>query len=137
MTAKVLMRRLSEEAYQRTTALAAQRQQSLNRLFQDGLLLLDQQEREKRLFDDFTAIAEAGTNETDVEFAIEAQTRAITGATHVEVVPDARNGLRLTSWVKCEQILTISKDRLISTWGALSPQDMTRVEAAVRTVLSL
>jgi mRNA interferase MazF len=58
-------------------------------------------------------------------------------ATHVQVVPDVRNGLRVTSWVKCEQILTISKDRLISAWGVLSPQDMTRVEAAVRTVLSL
>jgi hypothetical protein len=79
MTAKVLTLRLSEEAYQRATALAEQRQQSLNRLFQDGLLLLDQQERDKRLFDDFTAIAESGTNETDVEFAIEAQTRAIKG----------------------------------------------------------
>ena len=52
---------------------------SLNRLFQEGLLLLDQREREKRVFDDFTAIAAAGPAETDVEFALAAQDRATAG----------------------------------------------------------
>jgi predicted transcriptional regulator len=76
MTPKTLTLRLPAEAYERATALAERRRQSLNRLFQDGLALLDQQEREKRLFDDFTAIAEAGADETDVEFAIVAQAQA-------------------------------------------------------------
>jgi hypothetical protein len=78
MTAKTLTLRLPAEAYERATVLAERRRQSLNRLFQDGLALLDQQEREKRLYDDFTAIAEAGADETDVEFAIVAQTQANT-----------------------------------------------------------
>jgi len=47
---------------------------------QFGLALLDQQERGKRLYDDFTAIAEAGVDETDVEFAIAAQTQATTAS---------------------------------------------------------
>jgi len=78
MTAKTLTLRLPAEAYERATVLAERRRQSLNRLFQDGLALLDQQEREKRLYDDFTEIAEAGANETDVEFAMVAQTQANT-----------------------------------------------------------
>ena len=80
MTAKILTLRLSPEAYERAKALAERRRQSLNRMFQDGLALLDQQEREQRLYDDFTAIAEAGADETDVEFAIAAQTQATTAS---------------------------------------------------------
>jgi len=80
MTAKTLTLRLTPTAYERATALARLRGQSLNRLFQDGLLLLDQQESEKQLFDDFTAIAESGADETDVEFAIEAQSQASAGS---------------------------------------------------------
>ena len=64
-------------------------------------------------------------------------TKGLPVATHVEIVPDTRNGLRETSWVKCEQILTISKDRLITLWGALSTADLNRVEQAVKTALAL
>jgi hypothetical protein len=53
--------------------------QSLNRLFQDGLLLLDQREREWQLFDDFSAIAATRPGESDVEFALAAQNRATAG----------------------------------------------------------
>ena len=80
MTAKTLTLRLPIDAYERATALAERRHQSLNRLFQDGLTLLDQQEREKQLFADFSAIADAGAEETDVEFALEAQTEATAGS---------------------------------------------------------
>ena len=80
MTAKTLTLRLSPSVYDRAKALAKLRGQSLNRLFQDGLLLLDQHESEKQLFEDFTAIAEIGTEETDVEFAIEAQSQASAGS---------------------------------------------------------
>ncbi len=73
MTAKTLTLRLSPDVYNRARALADQRDQSLNRLFQDGLLLLDQQEREKQLFEDFSLIAAAGADQCDVEFALAAQ----------------------------------------------------------------
>ena len=58
-------------------------------------------------------------------------------ATHVEVVPDARNGLRETSWVKCEQVLTISKDRLDKLWGTLSAADVAKVERSLKSALAL
>lgn len=83
MSAKTLTLRLSLEVYERATALAHRRGESLNRLFQAGLLLLDQREHEQRLFDDFTAIAAAGVDETDVEFALEAQTQAALSGTSV------------------------------------------------------
>jgi len=51
--------------YERASHLAVTRGQSLNRLFQDGLQLLDSQDRDQRLFDDFTAIAEAQGDESD------------------------------------------------------------------------
>lgn len=70
MAAKTLTLRLTAETYERAVALAECRGQSLNRLFQAGLKLLDQREREKRVFNDFTAIAAAGPAETDVEFAL-------------------------------------------------------------------
>ena len=70
--------RLTSEAYGRAAALAQRRRQSLNRLFQDGLLLLDREEREKQLFEDFSTIAAAGADETDVEFALDAQAQIIT-----------------------------------------------------------
>ncbi|MGI8603463.1 MAG: hypothetical protein ACR2OZ_10750 [Verrucomicrobiales bacterium] len=79
MTAKTLTIRLPAAAYERAADLARKRKQSLNRLFQDSLNLLDQQEREGELFDDFTAIADAGADEIDVGFALEAQNEATAG----------------------------------------------------------
>ena len=76
MTAKTLTLRLLPEIYQRATNLAQRRNQSLNRLFQEGLELLAAQEREKQLFDDFSLIADAGSDDTDVEFALAAQAHA-------------------------------------------------------------
>jgi mRNA interferase MazF len=64
-------------------------------------------------------------------------TKGLSVASHVEITPDAQNGLRTTSWVKCEQILTVSKERLVEFWGNLSPKDLLQVESGVRTVLSL
>lgn len=76
MIAKTLTLRLPAATYERAAALAERRGQSLNRLFQDGLALLDQREREKALFADFSAIADAGPGETDLEYAVEAQAHA-------------------------------------------------------------
>ena len=58
-------------------------------------------------------------------------------ATHVRLEPDATNGLRETSWAKCEQILTVSKERLIEKWGTISPRDLRRAEEAARIALGL
>jgi mRNA-degrading endonuclease toxin of MazEF toxin-antitoxin module len=50
--------------------------------------------------------------------------------------PDRTNGLKATSWVKCEQILTLAKDRLTTLWGSISATDMERIEAATKTALA-
>lgn len=70
---KTLTVRLPISIYERAAGLAKARGRSMNRLVQDALRLLDSQESEKRLFDDFTRIAEADGGETDVGFALEAQ----------------------------------------------------------------
>lgn len=75
--AKTLTLRLPLGVYERATRLAVTRGQSLNRLFQDGFQLLDSQERDKRLFDDFTAIAAAQGDESDVDYAFAAQTETL------------------------------------------------------------
>jgi len=75
--AKTLTIRLPLNVYEKASQLAEARGQSLNRLFQDGLQLLDPQDKEKRLFDDFSAIADAGSDESDVSFAFTAQTETL------------------------------------------------------------
>ncbi|MEK7677976.1 MAG: type II toxin-antitoxin system PemK/MazF family toxin [Verrucomicrobiota bacterium] len=57
--------------------------------------------------------------------------------THVEITPSPANGLSEISYVKCEQILTVSKHRLEHLYGSLSKVEMDRVETAVRKVLVL
>ena len=64
-------------------------------------------------------------------------TKGLNVATHVRLQPDRTNGLKEISWVKCEQILTISKDRLTALWGSVSPEDLHRIEAATKTALAL
>ena len=64
-------------------------------------------------------------------------TKGIPVATHVRVEPDAQNGLREVSWVKCEQVLTISKERLETLWGTLSAATMAEVDLAVKTAVGL
>jgi len=39
--------------------------------------------------------------------------------------------------VKCEQILTISKERLVEKIGSLEPKYIEKIETAVRLVLGL
>jgi len=38
-------------------------------------------------------------------------------AFHIALTPDSVNNLKAISFVKCEQILTISKDRLVKKLG--------------------
>lgn len=56
---------------------------------------------------------------------------------HVPLSPSTDNGLRTASSVKCEQILTISKDRLRDRWGRIGEAEMEAVEQAVALVLGL
>jgi mRNA interferase MazF len=58
-------------------------------------------------------------------------------ATYVPVTPSKENGLKKRSHVKCEQILTISKERLYDRLGELSPSHMAQVDATIKKVLSL
>lgn len=56
---------------------------------------------------------------------------------HVQVQPSAQNGLAATSYVKCEQLQTVSKERLDQYIGELDSADMARVNHALKTVLAL
>ena len=57
--------------------------------------------------------------------------------THVAVEPDATNGLRTRSSIKCEQILTVEKGRLEEKIGYLPTSDMRRVGTALKRALTL
>jgi len=56
---------------------------------------------------------------------------------HIKIEPSITNGLKSISYIKCEQILTISKERLVEKIGSLDPQYIEKVETAVRLVLGL
>ena len=60
-----------------SAALAEARGQSLSRVFQDGLQLLDSQGLERQLFDDFSRSAAAGGEESNVDFAVAAQAETL------------------------------------------------------------
>src|SRR5437763_1668082 len=57
--------------------------------------------------------------------------------THVLIDPSPANGLREISYVKCEQLLTISKERLEGSIGRLNEEEMERVDIAIKRVLAL
>lgn len=57
--------------------------------------------------------------------------------THVYLEPTAENGLTDPSYVKSEQILTISKDRILERIGKLTDEDMADVDTAIKRALSL
>lgn len=56
---------------------------------------------------------------------------------HIPLTPTTDNGLRAPSFVKCEQILTISKERLRERWGAVTADEIGAIEEAVVLVLAL
>ena len=58
---------------------------------------------------------------------------------HVRVAAGTGSGLRETSWVKCEQILTVSKDRLVGEGpiGRLQEKDLRKVEVGVLLSLGI
>ena len=67
--------------------------------------------------------------------AVSTQGRNIT--THIALEPSAVNGLVSASFVKCEQLQTVSKLRLLQRIGVLETSDMLRVDAALKKVLAL
>lgn len=58
---------------------------------------------------------------------------------HVKVTPTRQNGLREVSYVKCEQILTLSKSRLLGRrpLGRLTPEQIEQVETALLLSLGI
>jgi mRNA interferase MazF len=57
--------------------------------------------------------------------------------THVTVEPSSANGLRRRSYVLCEQLMTLSKERLGDLIGELDAATMEHVDRALKRVLSL
>jgi mRNA interferase MazF len=58
-------------------------------------------------------------------------------ALHIRITPNAENGLNDFTDVKCEQVMTIEKSRLIRKRGSISPEELHRVDAALRMSLNL
>lgn len=56
---------------------------------------------------------------------------------HVPVEPSKLNGLSQGGVVRCEQILTIAKERLDGYIGQLEPRYLAAIEQNVRDILSL
>ena len=56
---------------------------------------------------------------------------------HVRIAPSEENGLTDFTDVKCEQIMTIEKSRLMRRRGSITPEDLSRVDVALKLSLSL
>ena len=56
---------------------------------------------------------------------------------HVRITPSEENGLTDFTDVKCEQILTIEKSRLIRRRGSINPEELSRVDVALKLSLDL
>lgn len=56
---------------------------------------------------------------------------------HIPLGATEESGLSSPSFAKCEQVLTISKERLESRLGNVSEDELAQVEAALRLVLDL
>lgn len=56
---------------------------------------------------------------------------------HVRIAPSQENGLSDFTDVKCEQIMTIEKSRLIRRRGSISPEELGRVDVALKLSLNL
>ncbi len=56
---------------------------------------------------------------------------------HVTIPPDQKNGLTEVSYIKCEQVLTVAKERLVKKLGAVDEKTIGQVAQAVRLVLEI
>ena len=57
--------------------------------------------------------------------------------TRVEIEPDRRNGLDETSYARCEDIRSVSEQRLLHRLGTADPLVMATIGAVVRIFLEL
>lgn len=55
---------------------------------------------------------------------------------HVQINPP-EGGLTQVSFIKCEDVRSVSKQRLSSRWGSISPDTMTAVEERLGILLGL
>src|SRR6266704_98978 len=55
---------------------------------------------------------------------------------HVRIAPSEENGLTDYTDVKCEQLMTIEKSRLVRRRGFISPEELGRVDIALKVSLS-
>ena len=58
-------------------------------------------------------------------------------ALHVRIAPSEENGLTDFTDVKCEQVMTIEKSRLLRRRGTITPEELNRVDVALRLSLDL
>ena len=56
---------------------------------------------------------------------------------HVRITPSEENGLTDFTDVKCEQVMTIEKTRLIRRRGGITTDELSRVDVALRLSLNL
>ena len=56
---------------------------------------------------------------------------------HVRIAPNEENGLSDFTDVKCEQVMTIEKTRLLRRRGTITPDELARVDLALRLSLNL
>jgi mRNA interferase MazF len=56
---------------------------------------------------------------------------------HVRIAPNEDNGLNDFTDVKCEQVMSIEKSRLLRRRGAISVEELGRVDVALRLSLNL
>jgi mRNA interferase MazF len=55
---------------------------------------------------------------------------------HVQVTP-SDGDVRETSYIKCEDVRSISVERLVRRWGTLSSETMSNVASTIRVLLQL
>jgi mRNA interferase MazF len=56
---------------------------------------------------------------------------------HVRIAPSEENGLSDFTDVKCEQVMTIEKSRLLRRRGYISAEELSRVDMALKLSLNL
>jgi len=56
---------------------------------------------------------------------------------HVRIAPTPENGLTNYTDVKCEQLMTIEKSRLLRKRGTITPEELARVDHSLRLSLNL
>jgi mRNA interferase MazF len=55
---------------------------------------------------------------------------------HIKLIPDNINKLTEISYIKGEQIMTISKERLVKKIGKITEKELLDIEKAVKRILS-